>query len=126
MANESFEKLLQIFEGPTPNSRIRISDLRRSIIIQALRIAIDSGRGMGEQPARSQIGRPFDLKLLTFSERMRLKQLRESSITLSSENALKYPNDTLVREGLALLKFLDGDEDGLALLSISPRGLAAR
>lgn len=123
-----FASLLSLLESSVSSSSITMTDTRRAVIIEALKIAIDSGKAVDAlRPNRlPEATERFDLKRLTFSQRLRLKQLREGAVKMSSENAVKFPNDTLVAEGLIDIRPLDGEDAGLSLLTITNRGLAAR
>lgn len=86
MSNQpaTFEALIKLFDSPVSNTGLRINDQRRAVILQALRIAEQSGQAVEafrtSEPA-------FNLNTLNFGSRYIFGQLRGGPMEFTSHGA---------------------------------------
>lgn len=120
MAEETFEKLLAILEGPATNTSFRMSDARRAVLIQALRIAIDSGNAVAALRPKPVT---FDLSKLAFSEKQLVKQLQQGNLVIWSNDVEAFPHKRVIEFGLAAAAPYG---DRTSELTITDKGRGAR
>lgn len=106
--NPTFAEMIALLDGPVSNTAFRLNDQRRAVLLQALRIAEESGQAMQKLRPKQP---PFDISKLTFGERYVLGQLRDGPMELWGEHVTQ-PARVLKNRGLITIEELAGDRAG--------------